>query len=238
MEKRRLKISEAVPGTRIGFLVIEELLPTSGTRGHSRKCRARCDCGSTKDYRVTNLGFTTLSCGCMASTIAEKSFRINRGYDGPTHKRTKAAWHAMWHRTTTVTNAGYVRYKDKAPPEKWRSYLAFLQDMGECPENLTLERLDNRKPYSPDNCEWSTKTAQNRNRTSNVYVKFRGRVIPRSELAEILGIHNGNLRAKLRTGKVSLQSLISEPVAEATYDDFVQFELSKRKNTSNEATNV
>lgn len=44
----------------------------------------------------------------------------------------------------------------------------FLEDMGECPDGMTLDRIDNTKGYSPDNCRWAGWHTQNANRSNNV----------------------------------------------------------------------
>jgi hypothetical protein len=46
----------------------------------------------------------------------------------------------------------------------WEHFENFYLDMGECPEGLTLDRIDNDGNYSKDNCRWATYSEQNVNR--------------------------------------------------------------------------
>ncbi len=51
--------------------------------------------------------------------------------------------------------------------DRWiNSYANFLADMGEQPEGKWIDRIDNSKGYSPDNCRWVTpkESAQNRSK--------------------------------------------------------------------------
>ena len=49
--------------------------------------------------------------------------------------------------------------------DKWRKYfLSFVDDMGDRPEDHTLNRIDNSGDYTPDNCEWATHSTQMSNR--------------------------------------------------------------------------
>ena len=47
---------------------------------------------------------------------------------------------------------------------RWAEYGNFLADMGERPPGRTLDRIDNSKGYSRDNCQWATESEQNLNR--------------------------------------------------------------------------
>lgn len=44
--------------------------------------------------------------------------------------------------------------------KRWDLYENFLQDMGEKPFGLSLDRIDNNGNYEPSNCRWITQKEQ------------------------------------------------------------------------------
>lgn len=48
--------------------------------------------------------------------------------------------------------------------EPWLDFTNFLNDMGERPEGMTLDRIDSYGDYEPNNCRWATPKEQQRNR--------------------------------------------------------------------------
>lgn len=60
--------------------------------------------------------------------------------------------------------------------DRWiNSFDNFYQDMGECPENYSLDRIDNDKDYTPDNCRWANYNIQSNNRGDfNIAITYNG----------------------------------------------------------------
>ncbi len=48
--------------------------------------------------------------------------------------------------------------------DRWMDFVNFLADMGEKPEGLTLDRINNDGNYEPSNCRWATPKEQAQNR--------------------------------------------------------------------------
>lgn len=161
-----------------------------------------CECGNTGFYARGNLmSGHTKSCGCFALEIRT----THRLTDSVTYK----TWDSMVQRVTNPTKATRKNYFDKGidMDPRWLSFDAFLSDMGERPDGLTIERRDGTKGYWPWNCEWADRKTQNNNTSRNVFLSVDGVRMTVAQACERYGISRGALSKRLAKGMDVLLAL-------------------------------
>lgn len=174
------------------FTVLDERMRRDPSGHTRREWLCRCPCGDTQ-WRAAGhvkLGRSTQCKACASTTHGQSKAREYR------------AWYAMVHRCTVPTSQWYSRYGARGitvVPE-WLDYVVFLADMGPCPEGMTLERKDNDKGYSKDNCEWATHAKQMSNYSYNVRLTAFGKTQHMAEWAREFALRHDTLSWRLRKG--------------------------------------
>jgi len=102
-----------------------------------------------------------------------------------------STWQSMISRCIDEQNPNFHNYGGRgiAVCVEWlESFWVFRRDMGDKPTpDHSLDRIDNDKGYSPDNCRWATNQEQGRNTRRTYRIDFFGDSVPVIELAETYG---------------------------------------------------
>jgi hypothetical protein len=109
----------------------------------------------------------------------------------------------MVRRCHDETTEGFENYGGRGIEvcEPWReSFLKFLEDMGERPEGMTIDREDTNGNYDTDNCRWATPTQQSNNKRNNRLLTLNGKTQSASEWSKELGVPRGRLYLRVSRG--------------------------------------
>lgn len=160
-----------------------------------------CECGALKEINGSNLVTRQiLSCGCKRVEVTrQQSIRHGAATTG---KKTKTyrIWIGMKTRCENPNTNMFDRYMGRGIGvcEEWRaSYETFLRDMGECPPGMSLDRIDNNKGYSKENCRWATRFQQANNTEKNRFFEYNGKRLTIAEWARELSVSPDLLRHRL-----------------------------------------
>lgn len=83
--------------------------------------------------------------------------------------RAHTSWACMKQRCNNPNAPGYHKYGGRGIKvcERWNLFVNFYADMGERPEGMTLDRINNNGNYEPQNCRWATPLQQSANQRPN-----------------------------------------------------------------------
>lgn len=181
------KAKKDLTGQRFGRLTVIGI-DDRNTRKIYYYCQ--CDCGNVKSVRADNLVCGAIrSCGCMKKEQDRINLEANHS-----HKMSKTRpydiWQNMKGRCYNPHNPRYDRYGGRGITvcDEWKEdFNAFYEwsVQNGYSDDLTIDRIDNDKGYSPDNCRWATQEEQARNRESNIKITIGNATKTLTEWGEI-----------------------------------------------------
>lgn len=137
-------------------------------------------CGSI--VRIYASHFYRGSTSCKCKNLRKQFPRLYR------------TWANIKTRCNNDRNPGYCYYGQRgiAMCDEWSNSFENFKDWALSHgynEELTIDRIDNDKGYSPDNCRWVTCDKQNRNKRNNIYYIYKNRKCCLREISRLIGIN-------------------------------------------------
>lgn len=160
-----------------------------------------CDCGESKVIAGIYLrNGETQSCGCLRrESMSERNGNLSHG---KAKTSVYLSWQSMKTRCTNNKHKHFYRYGGRgiSYDPHWETFENFYADMGDKPAGFTLERIDNSKGYSKDNCKWASRKEQLRNTISTVNLTYKGKTQCMLDWAKETGLKYSTIRSRVNLG--------------------------------------
>ena len=207
-------------GKRFGKLLVvkrtEDAISASGRSFAMWECI--CDCGNVANVKGIYLrSGETKSCGC------------SKGRRPPKHGLSKhplyGVYYSMLGRCYNPSNKRYKTYGARGIGvcEEWRGETGFVNFYSWAISNgwsrtkdsrteQSLDRLDNNRLYSPDNCKFSNTVEQAQRTTRSHYESYNGEVRTVSQWDKACGFPKGTISQRLRVCGMNIREALTTPL--------------------------
>lgn len=176
----------------------------------------KCDCGFEKEIRLLHLcRGRIISCGCVRSG----GVRINSDDE----RRLRKVYRQICKRISENYFESHLYFKKGIT-----LYSEWVNNIDEFTkwslengykEGLVIDRIDNSKGYSPNNCRWTTQKTNSANRDNTFFIVYKGEKIAFTELLDIKNLSNnaGAIRGRIKRGW-SVNEAIDTPIKDGNYN--------------------
>lgn len=218
-------------GKRFNRLLVLErsgsYIDSTGRKRPLWKCL--CECGNVCVKKAKSLqSGDAKSCGCYNKELcAQRIKAFNKITDhsyvikhNMSHTRLHNIWNNMKQRCYNPNNTGYYVYgaEGKTVCDEWldkeKGFINFYNwsmSYG-YRDDLTIDRIDGSKGYSPSNCRWVTMKEQSNNTRQNCLIEYKGKKQTIAQWAEEKGMVFNTLRTRLIRGWNIERALTEKPI--------------------------
>lgn len=190
-----------ISGQKFGLLTATHRDWTVGGKRVKTVWFCRCECGREVRAQTDRLvrGKRTM---CVRKNHPEYLTDITLPQHA--HPSTHKSWASMISRCIYSSDPkSWRNYGGRGIKvcDRWRSdFWAFLADMGERPDGMSIERTDVDGDYAPSNCVWATMAEQAANRRDTAWVMWEGRDRKFIEVCREVGVDAKLVRSRLNIG--------------------------------------
>lgn len=177
--------------------------------------RCACSCGgSLLMLQYDILKGKTKSCGCYHGEQVSARLVLRNTTHGLSKTREYKIWQGIKKRVFNQKSQAFSRYGGRGITlsKDWESFENFYSDMGKCPDNYSLDRIDNEKGYCKQNCRWADGKTQANNKRTNRILTVNGESLTMAQAAEKYGVGYQSLFNRLKSGWSVLDSVSTPPM--------------------------
>lgn len=169
-----------------------------------------CDCGGKTVVSSGNLKSGAVkSCGCLKKIPHNK--KHNESHTPLYHK-----WISMIYRCEKPNHVAYKNYGQRGITvcDEWHDFSAFKKwvEKTKISDDYSVDRIDNNKGYSPENCRWVSRKEQANNRRNNVKIEYQGEIHNLTEWSELLRFDYKTVHNRMHKLGWSFEKAIMTPI--------------------------
>ena len=191
MSSSRTKVD--LTGKKFSMLTVSGMSAPGG-KGRSATWKCICDCGNIAYVSGDSLRRNhTKSCGCLSRQLKHNGVGT----------RLYNTWNGIKARCGNQSAPSYPYYGGRGiiVCEEWEDFINFQawSMASGYDDSLTIDRIDNNKGYTPDNCRWATPKEQANNRRNNLMITNGGKTQNITQWAQETGIKVTTIHARIKS---------------------------------------
>jgi len=188
-------IINQLTGQKFGRLIVLKRSEQNSKSGNAMWI-CLCDCGNEVNVIGSHLRNNhTTSCGCN---------RISKVAKGHSKERLYRTWGKMHKRCSDPKHDRYKWYGAKGISvcDEWKDFLVFREwaQANGYNDELTIDRINSKGNYCPENCQWVDMKVQANNRSNNRIIRYNEIDYTVSQLAEAYNLSSFTIFNRLKLG--------------------------------------